>query len=134
MWEHGRADREREAVAARDVGVQSRGSRVERVAGRHRGAGLMLDADGALIHREHAGVVRGVILADQLRDATVRADDVMRRQDARGILEPPDRAFEHDDRPVVDDELHVAAVAPDEVVARRHRTSPLDRHSTDETA
>jgi hypothetical protein len=53
----------------------------------------------------------------------------MRRQDARGILEPPDRAFEHDDRPVIDDELDRAAATPDRKVARWHRTSPLNGHS-----
>src|SRR5258706_16002853 len=109
--------------------MQTRGCGVERIAWRHRGASLMLDPDRALVHREHAGVVRGVVLADELRDAAVRPDDVMRGQDARGILEPPDRAFEHDDRPVVDDELDRAAATPDRMVARWHRTSPLNGHS-----
>ena len=48
--EHGRADLERERVAACDVGVQPRGGRVERVGRRHRRARLVLDPDRALIH------------------------------------------------------------------------------------
>ena len=79
-------------------------------------------------------MIGGVVLVDQLRDTAIRADDVMRRQDARGILEPPDCPFEHHDRPVVDDELDPVPIATDAVVAGRHRASPLNGHLLDETA
>src|SRR5207245_11652912 len=125
---------EREAAAARDGGVWLRRWRVERIGRRHGRPGLVLYPDRALIHRKNAGVIRRVVLAHQLRDAAVRADDVMRGQDAGGVLEPPDRPLEHDDRPVIDVELDRVPVTPARVVALRHRTSPLARPSTDETA
>jgi hypothetical protein len=81
--EHGPADRERESVTARDIGVKARGCGLESITWRHRRTRLVLDPDRALVHREQTGVVRGVVLAHELGDAAIRTDDVMRGQDAR---------------------------------------------------
>ncbi|MDP9252685.1 MAG: hypothetical protein M3O80_06735 [Chloroflexota bacterium] len=128
MREHGRADDEIKAMASRDLEMESRRRCVQRVGRRHRRTGLVLDPDRAQIHRELARVIRGVVLADELCDAPILSDDVVRRQDARGIFEAPHGAFEHHDRPVVDDELDDVAVAAHRVVALWDGAAPLDPH------
>ncbi len=128
MWEDCRTDLEREFIPVRDLAVQLRRCGVERVGRRHGGPGFVFDPDRTQIHVVLAGVIRGVVLAHELCDAPVLSDDVMRGQDADGIFEAPYGAFEHHDRPVVDDELNRIAFAAHRVVALWDGAAPFDAH------
>lgn len=111
-----------------DLEMQSHRCGVERIGRRHRRPGLVLDPDRAKIHRVVPRVICGVSFAHELRDAAVLADDVMRREDARGIFEAAHSAFEHHDRPVIDDQLDSRAFAARRVVALWDGAAPLDAH------